>query len=35
MTVNNYISANEVIDKADSAKFNEKNEEGSIVRSRW
>jgi len=35
MTVNNYISANDVIDQADSAKINEKNEEGSFVRSRW
>jgi hypothetical protein len=35
MTVNNYISANDVIEQADSAKFNEKNEEGSFVRSRW
>lgn len=35
MTVNNYISANDVIDKADSTKINEKNEDGAFVRSRW
>jgi len=35
MTVNNYISANDVIDKADSTKINEKNEDGGFVRSRW
>lgn len=35
MTVNNYISANDVVKNADPSVVNEVNEEGSFVRSRW
>jgi len=33
MTIHNHISANDIIDKADSVIINEKSEEGSIIRS--
>jgi hypothetical protein len=33
LTVHNHISANDIIDKADSVLLNEKSEEGNLIRS--